>query len=179
MSKKKFKILAMVDHSMTFDPKDELKTIEDYFKEYWSDTDWQFKGLDGDVSGFMDGKADVYVYDFGGVGFMGASGLVESTHNDFMKKIENEPGRLFILWSQFTSDEFWDQAEQEYPELVNLGNVLTYKGGSERDEFQKNISDWLGIKVKEKEFVLKGKLKAPYIVGRKSVTKRGSNAENN
>ena len=25
----------MVDPSMTFDPKDELKAIEDYFKEYW------------------------------------------------------------------------------------------------------------------------------------------------
>lgn len=147
--KMKMKILALIDPSFDMDSNDELAEIKEYFEYHFPKEKWEFEGLVGEVQHFVDRKADIYVYDFGGIG-VGAPGLVNSTNRALVKKIENEPGRLFIIWSQFTSDVFWEQAEKDYPEIIGMENVMTR---GYRDEstyrFDRRVASWLGIPEKE------------------------------
>ena len=95
---------------------------------------------------FFDGKADLYIYDYGGMSGMGSDFLVQSNHEDLAKKIENEPGRLFILWSEFTSDSFWDQIRIESSWLLRANNILTIN--DDPNKFDHKVASWFGLKRK-------------------------------
>lgn len=94
---------------------------------------------------FFYDKADIYIYDYGDI-YMGSEFLTKLNHEDLAKKIENEPGRLFILWSEFTSDSFWDQIRSESPGLIGAANVLTIN--DDPNKFDHKVASWFGLERK-------------------------------
>ena len=144
-------VMAYVDPAAGSDVPDEYEAIKTKIIEILPEIPKiNFKCVEFEVKGgispsdFFDRKADIYVYDFGGMDVMGSGGLTEFNNRELAEKIQNEPGRLFILWSEFTSNDFWDQVRYEFPELVDANNVLTIN--DDPKEFDFKVASWFGLK---------------------------------
>jgi len=110
---------------------DMLESIEYRIKEILPDSKLIFKhyviSFDRliDYKGFFQAGADVYVLDVGGL-TLGLSNwsYVKSIIRLLPRLIEDLPSAVFLLWSRFTENIYFDEVNDEFPELVEAPNVL-------------------------------------------------------
>lgn len=92
-------------------------------------------------------SADIYVVDFGGlgVGYGSYSEPMRCT-SELVKKIENCPGSLFLIWTQFTFDWYENYVKDELQGDIGFipNNVLLYRYGNE-NKFWDKVRTWVGI----------------------------------
>jgi len=128
------KIGMLVDSWGTVDqtPEDEYLTMENIISNALTkDINCEFKHdvLPDDL---VDSRYDIYVFDYGAVGLMGAGGYLRSFMRTLIKVAEEQPNILIILWSNFTALEYInlinvelniEQLEGYYPNIWIMVSV--------------------------------------------------------
>lgn len=96
-------------------------------------------------------RADIYVIDFGGLGIGLNTGRAERCANLLLKKVEQQPGTLFCIWSTYTMSWYRgamadhlgnENEEQPLPDNVEFYDAL------ELSEFWNAVRAWCGLSEK-------------------------------
>jgi hypothetical protein len=117
------KILYFCDPIGTFtgDTADqEVKYCKKWLKDFiFENKKFQFKST-FDSMAIINERYDMLIFDFGGVGCMGASELAYSLSREILKLIEERPNTLFVAWTSFTNEYLKDECEKELGDFPNL-----------------------------------------------------------
>ena len=129
-------------------PEGEIEEIKETMSNTLKNTKIKYREYINSTEKFYTSTADIYIFDFGGISAYGGYNLIEDELRMLMKKIENSPGKLFIIWSAYTFTWYKDIMTNEYPELLDNNNVLNYYDSKfdEYDAFSNTVRSWLGLK---------------------------------
>jgi len=144
------KVLMYVDPYATMDrePEDEYKDIEKRLRKIFPlRCKFIFKR---NVLPFKLANEifDIYVMDIGGLCYVDHSGEQRwDLSKELCRQVIDHPNSLFLIWSSFTSRDFWDAVDEEYPELKSCKNVLDMEGrgcadNPDRDILNLKIKNW-------------------------------------
>jgi hypothetical protein len=89
----------------------------------------------------------LYLFDVGGLGAYVGHSWAFSLIREVVKRVEDMPDTLFVLWSSFTCSWYWDLVKEEFPELINAPNVLyrydrASRLGEEVKGWQEKLKEW-------------------------------------
>ena len=90
---------------------------------------------------------DLYLIDIGGLCAIYNNPQIDYYIHKIIESVENKPGTLFILWSEFTCKWYKDAVEEEFPDLINNNNVIIRypKTFSDSIDWQSEVKKWLGL----------------------------------
>ncbi len=99
----------------------------------------------GEHMGIIDGKSvDLLIIDYGGLG-PGAGGLAVSQIRAACEWAENHPGKIMIIWSNFTREIYIDELEEHFGDLDNIRFRFKKRFGADiNEELFDELKLWYG-----------------------------------
>ena len=106
----------------------------------------------------MSKNFDLFILDYGGMAYSGASGMVEFMVETVCKYARDHPGCLVVIWTEYTAEFYQDELEKEFGHLDNLicryGNSFEiHENRYGSDEFIKKFRSWFSHEIKNPEIV--------------------------
>lgn len=105
-------------------------------------------------------STDIYVVDFGGlnIGYGGGgsgsgSHLGDSYCRAIHRLIEDRPGTLFLIWSEFTRRWYMSMVAEELGQTAHAANVVFYPTTDDEAQAWSTIRAWLGVSEPERDTI--------------------------
>lgn len=101
----------------------------------------------GEHMGVIDGKSiDLLIIDYGGL-MVGAHGVQISQIRGACEWAENHPGKIMIIWSNFTREIYIDELEHVFGDLDNIRFRFKSRFGADLNEpMFDELKLWYGAK---------------------------------
>lgn len=133
----KLKVYALFDFMGSSDKTTEEEAADAIEQLAVEGIEAELVGCTSYITDDMNHSVDMLLVDFGGV-MPGAQDTIDSNLREVRKWAEEHPGKLVVIWTQFTAEMYYNAVDSEFGDI---DNVIYLFASMHHDDFYESTFD--------------------------------------